>query len=224
MRDSLVVAFEIRRPWPNRSHRLSRQDTARWRIGRSPFWTVAGRSFYWPSLITVWHVEPGGRDSGEVCPHYRREQLPDGKWETTLLNGWRLHVHHWRIQVLPLQELRRWLLTRCEWCGGPSRKRHRVNVSNQWDRKRGPWWRGERGLFHVDCNSAEHAARSCVCADPITEHNGWGRCARCDRFRGYGAKPEHLAYTAVLQRCPAGQAPSEALLAEARAAQAVVTG
>lgn len=223
MHDPMVVAFEIRRPWPRREVAVfeaeRRRRGVRWQITfRSPFWMVAGRGFYWPGLVTVWHVEPGGADSGDVCRHYRREQRPDGKWKTTVLNGWRFHIHHWRIQIAPLQMLRRRLLTRCEWCGGPSRSGNAVNVSASWDRERGRWWRGERGLYHVACQSAEHAARSCVCAAPITEHRSWGRCARCNLFRGSGAKPEHLAYTAVMQRCPAGQPPTPELLAEARAA------
>jgi hypothetical protein len=214
----MVVAFEVRRPWP-RPDRLPHCESERWNIRfDSPFWVVAGRRWYFPSLVTVWHVEPGGKDSGEVCLHYRRDRRPDGKWETTFLNGWRWHVHHWRIQVRPLQKLRRVLLTRCAWCGGPGRKRRPINVSGQWDRVPGPWWRGEQGLYHADCHAAERASRSCVCDDPLTDHSTWGTCLLCGRRRGRGSKPEHLAYVAVMQRCPQGVAPSHELLAEALAA------
>jgi hypothetical protein len=223
MHDPMVVAFEIRRPWPRRSDGPPFKGE-RWSIRPgSAFWTLAGRRWWFPPLITVWHVEPGGKDSGEVCPHYRRWQKPDGTWTSEMLNGWRFHVKHWHVQVRPIQALRRWLLTRCEWCGGPSRKRHRVNVSHQWDRKSGPWWRGDRGLYHVDCSSAEHAARSCACPVPVLGHRSWGRCAVCGRFRGHGAKPEHLAFTAVMQRCAPSQAPSPELLASARAAKGAAT-
>ena len=134
MHDPMVVAFEIRRPWPERQARPF--GKTRWRF-RGAFWNIAGRGLYWPGLVTIWHVEPEGRDSGTVCK-YRSH-----KW----------HVHHWRIQVHPFQNLRRWALTRCEWCGGRSRDGDRVNISKQWDRDRGHWWRGERGLFHQGCTS-----------------------------------------------------------------------
>jgi hypothetical protein len=108
------------------------------------FWTVAGRGFYWPSFITVWHVEPGGADAFTVCQ--RREKDADGTWR---YNGrWKWHIHHWKIQVHPLQRLRRAFLTRCEECG----RKGSPNVSHQWDLERGPWWRGERGLYHMECS------------------------------------------------------------------------
>jgi hypothetical protein len=185
MHDPLVVAFEIRRPWPRRerSHDSIRPHTdrvfPRWRFklhhdcaacdeqeraehaGKryfpwwkpsswTPFWTVAGRGYYWPPLIVVWHREPRGHDSGEICKHLIRWQDEHGKWQSKILHGWRFHVHHWRIQVRPLQELRRRLLTRCAGCGGRHKRGHPVNVGF-WNGARGPWWRGERNLYHLGC-------------------------------------------------------------------------
>jgi hypothetical protein len=187
MHDPLVVAFEIRRPWPRRDRAWdSKAGKSRW-AASGAFWTVAGRGWYWPGLITVWHREPGGHDSGEVCRHYIREQDADGKWSMTIRYGWRWHVHHWKIQVRPLQALRRWTLTRCVWCGGRSRKGDYVNVSHQWDGPRGRWWQGEPGLFHMDCSSIESAWRACLCDAPILEYDGWGRCLVCEKFRAYGS-------------------------------------
>ncbi len=207
MHDPLTVAFEIRRPWPKRQrHALSRL-TPRWSF-QGCFWTLAGRiHLYWPGIVTVWHVEPDGRDSGEVCKR---------------TGSWRWHVHHWRIQIIPLQDLRRWLLTRCAWCGGPSRKRSRVNVSHSWDGPRGPWWRGAPGLFHTDCSSAERAARSCTCESPILDHDGWGRCARCNLGYSYGRKDNHRAVMRLLKTLPAGQRPTPELMAQVREAGARV--
>ncbi|GIH91966.1 hypothetical protein ACFFMN_33840 [Planobispora siamensis] len=184
MHDPLTVAFEIRRPWPKK------RDKNGWR--------------YWPALVTVWHREPGSRDSGEVCKHHSRVQDRDGKWQWKFHHGWRFHIHHWRIQVHPLQELRRRLLTRCTWCGGRHRKGDAVNVSQQWNRRRGHWWQGEMGLYHRDCSSIAHAHRSCLCEDPITDHEGYGSCARCGRFRAYGLKPENLAHMRDLRQIPTG--------------------
>jgi len=216
MHDPLVVAFEIRRPWPRRdsaydSVRPGRARVLpRWNVRRSPFWTLAGRGFYWPTVITVWHREPRGHDSGEVCRHFDRWQNADGKWQMKVRHSWRFHVHHWRIQVRPLQALRRWLLTRCSWCGGPSRKDDRVNISHSWDGPRGRWWRGEPGLFHEDCSSIQEAHRSCLCDEPVLEHRKWGRCARCMKFRGYGRSEAQIQRSRVLAAVPAGQRDAKA--------------
>lgn len=209
----MTVAFEIRRPWPQRES-LPVTPGPRWRF-RGCFWHIAGRRFYWPSLITIWHVEPGGHDAGDVCKHYRRTQGSDGKWTTTYLRGWRWHVHHWRIQVRPLQDLRRWALTRCEWCHGRSRKGDLVNHSNQWDGPRGKWWQGDPGLYHADCQSVEHAHRMCLCAEPaIPARLGYGRCERCGRFRGYGVDPRRLAQAVVYVSVRPGQRPTPEQVAE----------
>jgi hypothetical protein len=231
--DPMVVAFEIRRPWPRRDrshdarpgqrrwevryhHDCSRYGCAEKHAGQSffpwwspgsysPFWVLAGRGWYWPDMITVWHVEPGGHDSGEVCRHYVRTRQPDGTYQTRWLRGWRWHIHHWRIKVGPLQTLRRTLLTRCEWCGGSSRKGDRVNVSHQWDGKRGPWWRGERGLYHLDCSSVEHAHRSCTCDTPLVERGGqFGKCQRCGRHAAGKPDPSVLQRRRLLATVPRG--------------------
>lgn len=242
MHDPLVVAFTIVRPWPTRrpandarpgEPRWScRYSWTTWRTIHKPgtwrrFWTVAGRGIYWPALVTVWHVEPGGRDSGEVCRWWRER---DG--QRVASDRWKWHAHHWRIQVGPLQKFRRWLLTRCEWCGGRSRKGDRVNVSHSWGGERGPWWRGERGLFHHDCSSIEHAHRTCVCLDPIFHRElggvAYGRCARCEKQRRRHKKGEGdgIRATRVLAAVPSGKrdkyATAEAaqIWAEIRAAAA----
>jgi hypothetical protein len=155
MHDPLVVAFEIKRPWPRRRTRPGRH--------------------YWPALITVWHREPRGADALSVCKHGTR---------------WRWHVHHWRLQVPPLQHLRRFLLTRCAWCGGKSRKGDMVNVSHSWDGPTGRWWQGEPGLYHSDCSSVMSAHRKCFCADPLLSYDDHGRCAFCGRFRSYRQVPD----------------------------------
>jgi len=176
----------------------------------SPFWTLAGRGFYWPSVITVWHREPGGRDSGEVCKHYRKERLADGTYRAVITHGWRLHVHHWKIQVHPLQNLRRWLLTRCEWCGGRSRKGDRVSHAMAWDGPRGRWWRGEPGLYHGDCASVSSAHRECTCIEPLCAdysetYGPYGKCARCGGGRSFGRSEEQTARMRKLATVPRGQ-------------------
>jgi hypothetical protein len=199
MHDPLVVAFDIRRPWPKRCSPLLKNT--RWHF-RGSHWAIAGWWIYWPSFVTVWHREPGGHDSGEVCKHYDRVQDANGKWDYRFHHRWRFHVHHWKVQIHPLQEFRRWLLTRCEWCGGPSRKGDYVNVSHQWGGARGPWWRGARGVFHMDCSSVEHAHRRCVCESAELSHTGYGKCARCGLFRAWREPAEPNEPTRLLKSLP----------------------
>ncbi|MEU8270152.1 hypothetical protein AB0B89_23710 [Sphaerisporangium sp. NPDC049002] len=192
MHDPLVVAFEIRRPWP----RVSRPRTS---DGRA-----LAPQLYWPRLVTVWHREPGGRDSGEVCKHHTRHQDATGDWQWKFHWAWRLHVHHWKVQIPPLQELRRRILTRCAWCNGPHRKSDPVNVSHSWDGPRGRWWRGEPGLYHHDCSGIASAHNTCSCVDPVTEYEGSGRCARCTRYRPYGMTTDRMARVREMQAIPSG--------------------
>lgn len=177
MHDPLCVLIEIKRPW---SKPTMLRDGRKWR--------------YWPTLVTVWHREPGGHDSGEVCKRTSRV----------------LHVHYWRLQVHPLQHLRRRLLTRCAWCGGRQGKRDAVNHSNSWDGPRAHWWQGEAGLFHQDCSAVARAHAVCVCADPLCsevsrEYGPYGRCAVCGKGRSFGTTPEQAERNRLLASVPAGQ-------------------
>ncbi|MEU4576631.1 hypothetical protein [Nonomuraea sp. NPDC023979] len=181
MHDPLVVAFEIRRPWP------TKRDSTGWR--------------HWPSLVTVWHREPGGHDALTICQ--KRVQMPDGGWKYP--RTWRWHVNHWKIQVHAMQELRRRLLTRCTWCGGRSRKGDAVDTSHSWDGPRSRWWQGECGLYHGNCSGIARAHSACVCADPITDGEGYGSCARCGKYRGFGWTEESLARMRELATVPRGQ-------------------
>jgi hypothetical protein len=190
MHDPLRVAFEIKRPWPNPRR--------------------ANGSRYWPALVTVWHREPGGHDSGEVCKEYRRVQNANGEWRYRFLNGWRFHVHHWRLQVSPLQDLRRWALTRCAWCGGRHSKMDAVNISHQWDGPAGRWWQGAPGRYHHDCSAVARAHSSCICVEPqcrdsSAEHGPYGTCARCGNGRAFGDRPGARERQRLLATVPAGK-------------------
>jgi hypothetical protein len=190
MHDPLVVAHTIRRPWPKISRPNWSQDRRigvryswrRWYDLRpkafKAFWRFGPVELYWPGLITIWHVEPNGHDSFTVCKHSSQ---------------WKWHVHHWRIQVHPLQHFRRWALTRCEWCGGRSRRGDYVNVSHSWDGERGQWWRGEPGLFHAECSSVHSAHLSCTCGVGPFEHRDYGTCASCGKFRAWRSAADDQA-------------------------------
>lgn len=191
MHDPMTVVLEIRRPWPRFDDwkaGVAGKQGVRWEVGGA-FWVVAGRGLYWPCLITLWHRDPSGHD------------------DTTCRAGrWQLHVHHWRLQVHPLQQLRRRLLTRCAWCGGRDRKGDAVNVSHSWDSGRDRWWRGEAGLFHRDCSSIERAHATCSCEHPVLVVNAdCGRCRRCMRFRPFGLTEERRTHIRGLARIPHGE-------------------
>lgn len=223
MHDPLVVAFAIRRPWPRRMRSLdAKPGERRWRLG--PTARFAGRALYFPCWITVWHREPGGRDSGEVCRHYRRWH--DGqRWQTKILNGWRWHVWHWKIQVGPLQDLRRALLTRCGWCGGRNTKTDPINVSNGWHRPRARWWQGEKDLFHHGCSLAEVAHRACTCAAPDLGTRaglGYGTCTTCGLFIAYSRTWKQVAHHRVLKTVPQGTRPTPEVLQKLKALTTVV--
>jgi hypothetical protein len=122
----------------------------------------------------------------------------------------------WKIQVHPLQELRRRLLTRCAWCAGRHRRRDPVNMSHSWDGPPGGWWQGEPGLFHHDCSSVARAWSACVCESPILEHDGWGKCLVCDRFRAFGRNNLFLPADRLLAEVPHGRRADPAVMARAR--------
>lgn len=62
----------------------------------------------------------------------------------------RWHFWHWRIQVHPWQQFRRWLFSRCSHCG----KRFAYGESPTsfgWHSPPTPWFGSEVGVYHGDC-------------------------------------------------------------------------
>lgn len=208
MHDPMTVAFQIHRPWPQRTHDM--QGWSRWEIHGS-HWRLAGRTYYWPSLATVWHVEPGGHDSGNVCKQYHT----DSEGQTKILWTWKLHVHHWKIKIHLLQVLRRRLLTRCAWCNGRSTKKAVVNHSNQWNDSRGKWWKGDPNLFHQDCAVVERAAVACACERPMKDkrHGDVGTCQNCGLAYFFQSHEQwQVEQRRILQTVPRGQAPTREII------------
>lgn len=139
----------------------------------------------WPPLVTVWHQDP----DGQRCPS----------------STWARHPWHWKLQVLPLQRLRRKLITRCAWCAGPSRKGDVVNLRMQPGAERARLWRGESGLFHVDCATIWEAHQTCLCVTPHLSEGTYGTCGWCYRRRGYGTSEGKLQRLRMLEYIPTGQ-------------------
>lgn len=133
MHDPMVVAFEVRLPFPIRQkwsdakpgkprwisrRRRTNEDHLgqpiyRWWRPAGYNWRLAGRSFRSARLATVWHNEPGGRDSFAVCQN--KHQQADGTWKYN--RRWAWHVHHWSVQVHLWRRIKRFLFERCHLCG-----------------------------------------------------------------------------------------------------------
>lgn len=167
MHDPMVVAWEVPAPiprrykfddhkWGGRSGIERRRGTGAQNLGRPIYrwWrpagyrvAVRGRAFRLRRLVTIWHVEPNGADTGTICKHWVA-----GKHKT----AWKWHIHHWHLQVPILQQIRRYLFERCELCG----RRYPWNyapISHQWDRQRdGHWWNITKGAYHHECSSLVH--------------------------------------------------------------------
>lgn len=215
MHDPLTVAFEIKLPiprltsWgrpPEGNHRFTIQrrrykpvmeedqhymNKPIYPWYRPQAWElwVAGKKVRMRTFCTVWHVEPFGHDSGEVCSHWKVDKktgkkIRDAQGHFVVDNSWRCHVHHFHYQFPWLQEIKRWLFTKCSWCGGPSRRGDYVNCG---------YMNGSE-VYHNDCMTPEHAWRSCSCVFPLLPVQrdprtggifgirDYGTCDRCGRF------------------------------------------
>src|SRR5688572_5406081 len=61
----------------------------------------------------------------------------------------RFHLHHWQIQCHPVQNLKRWLFSRCAGCG--KRFEWGYCPTSGWD-SRGPlWFKSEPKVYHTEC-------------------------------------------------------------------------
>lgn len=63
-----------------------------------------------PLRLDVWHVEPDGHDSGEVCGHWKNTRRAEIAFA---LRHWR----HLQLRWWPYRKVRRWLRDRCAECG-----------------------------------------------------------------------------------------------------------
>ena len=196
MHDPKHVVYEVRLPIPVRKKwRDAKHGEPRWTLGISrrtnaenvgervyPWWNpkgysprVAGRAFESMRLVTIWHDEPGGADSGTVCSYAAAKHHP---------KHWTLQWHHW-------QKIRRTLFTRCEWCGGPSRTGDRVNISHQWYSPRPEhFWQSPRGVYHDDCSSIDRAHKTCLCGVGPWASGDYGKCEECGKFRAWKSKAD----------------------------------
>lgn len=62
----------------------------------------------------------------------------------------RWHIWHWKIQVPLIQNLQRWLFSRCAGCG-KGFKFGESPTSMSWTSEGPRWFRSERGIYHSHC-------------------------------------------------------------------------
>ena len=61
----------------------------------------------------------------------------------------RWHFWHWRLQIHPWQQFRRWAFSRCAGCG--KRFPYGYSPVGQWDPERPKPFRSEKGVYHFEC-------------------------------------------------------------------------
>ncbi len=62
----------------------------------------------------------------------------------------RWHVWHWRIQIHPIQQFKRWAFSRCGTCGNRFSWGYSP-TTHSWDGAGPQWFRGEHDVHHSNC-------------------------------------------------------------------------
>lgn len=79
--------------------------------------------------------------------------LTMGIYKTRKRRWWqhpRWHIHHWKLQIKPLQKYLRWQFSRCAWCGRRFRWGYNP-VTSQWDSDGPKWFKSEKNMYHLEC-------------------------------------------------------------------------
>lgn len=66
----------------------------------------------------------------------------------------RWHIHHWKIVVAPILNLKRMMFTKCCKCGGKF-KYGESPVTSNWHSEGPKWFKSEVGMYHSDCGRQE---------------------------------------------------------------------
>lgn len=101
----------------------------------------------------IWHLATI-LDNSPFYPdheaHLRFQPIKKAMWDLRKRSKWRIHPRwhfwHWRVTVVPLQNLKRWLFTRCSKCGGRF-KYGESGTTNSWN-SAGPRWFKSEDLYH----------------------------------------------------------------------------
>lgn len=141
---------------------LSVKKAARWAAADADGFksTLCFKSGYHSNTYTH-NEERGELNSVEDDKFWREEQaksffgsiagyiLRDRRW---WFQKPRWHFWHWRFQVHPWQQFRRWALSRCCKCGGMF-KYGESPCTDAWNAPRPKFLRGETHIYHGDCRN-----------------------------------------------------------------------
>lgn len=175
MHDPLTVAFEIRSPIKHitpMGYEYHNPIVTIWHRDPESDGTDDSCGWTWPKLsdkehalvdscidnendnLRHWFTDCDAYDAKmriaqifRVLKHHQRPWWKHPRW----------HFRHWRFQVHPIQDLQRWLFSRCAKCG----KRFAwgyAPIASGWNLPGPRWFRGERGVYHHECQSVGHVA------------------------------------------------------------------
>lgn len=114
------------------------------RLGNAPYYPD-------PHLYgTAPHSDEEGADTGPVGA--LRLAMYEWRKRSRFRLPVRWHIWHWRLQIHPVQHFKRWAFSRCCKCGGRFRW-GTAPCSNSWHGDGPRWFRGERGVYHGNCET-----------------------------------------------------------------------
>ncbi|HEX5994447.1 MAG TPA: hypothetical protein VFY84_04835 [Jiangellales bacterium] len=126
--------------------------------------------------LDVWHREPGGHDSGEVCGHPPQPATARIVWAAR-------HWRHLYVRFWPYLHVKRWIVHRCDHCGQRFR----------WKEARYSYMSTDR-VWHDPCMSLRHVRGQ---LDDLTgyvlgtadDNARWRANYRLERFEGGTDEP-----------------------------------
>lgn len=70
------------------------------------------------------------------------------------------HVHHYKINIMPLRKLRRFLFDRCKICNG---RFHwgESPTTDSWDARKFSWWKSDPDVYHSSCSYRGSSKEQC---------------------------------------------------------------
>lgn len=103
---------------------------------------------------TAHDAETGKREVyGALGRRYEALQNAVRVWRQRRRSWWqhpRWHIWHWKIQIHPVQQFKRWAFSRCVKCGKGFSWGY-APVTGQWHSKGPRWFRSEPHVYHETC-------------------------------------------------------------------------
>ena len=103
---------------------------------------------------------PSLENPGALGTPFEALQLAVYGWRRRDRRWWqhpRFHVHHWGIQIHPLQKFKRWAFSRCTVCGGRFAWGE-APISGAWNSTGPLWFRSEVNARHGSCSATDVTA------------------------------------------------------------------